>query len=160
MLLRESTMFNSGACEPKPRPACRSMRNSKSWREHHGRVSAFHSITTLERPLFRVTVSVMKMSEAVLKKKMKTILGKQMAYYDEGQGTPILFLHGNPTSSYLWRNIVRELDGCGRRIAPDMIGMGDSEKLPDPGPRTSRSKLIGHIFGPSSMSSSGRAKGS
>jgi haloalkane dehalogenase len=76
------------------------------------------------------------MSEAPLKKNMKTILGKQMAYYDEGQGTPIFFLHGNPTSSYLWRNVVTELDGCGRRIAPDMIGMGDSEKLADPGPKT------------------------
>ena len=41
-----------------------------------------------------------------------------------------MLLHGNPTSSYLWRNIIPELEGCGRVIAPDLIGQGDSEKLP------------------------------
>ena len=59
-----------------------------------------------------------------------------MAYVDEGQGHPIVFLHGNPTSSYLWRNILPHVREMGRCIAPDLIGMGDSDKLPDPGADT------------------------
>ncbi|TDF34919.1 haloalkane dehalogenase [Alteromonadaceae bacterium M269] len=62
-------------------------------------------------------------------KQYKTVLGKKMAYVDEGEGDPIVFLHGNPTSIYLWRNIMPYLEGRGRIIAIDMIGMGDSEKL-------------------------------
>ncbi len=54
--------------------------------------------------------------------------GSQMHYIDEGRGEPILFLHGNPTSSYLWRNIVPHLTPLGRCIAADLIGMGRSEK--------------------------------
>ena len=76
------------------------------------------------------------MNEQPLPKKTRDILGQKMAYYDHGQGTPIVFLHGNPTSSYLWRDVIPELRGQGRLIAPDMIGMGDSEKLPSPGPDT------------------------
>ena len=57
-----------------------------------------------------------------------------MAYVEVGNGDPIVFLHGNPTSSYLWRNIIPCLVGLGRCIAPDLIGMGDSEKLPNSGP--------------------------
>jgi len=63
------------------------------------------------------------------KKKTETVLGKKMAYVEAGQGDPIIFLHGNPTSSYLWRNIMPYVEGLGRCIAPDLIGMGDSEKL-------------------------------
>ena len=62
-------------------------------------------------------------------KKFKMVLDKKMAYVDEGQGDPIVFLHGNPTSSYLWRNVMPYLEGKGRLIAIDMIGMGDSQKL-------------------------------
>jgi haloalkane dehalogenase len=58
------------------------------------------------------------------------VFGHQMAYVEVGQGSPIVFLHGNPTSSYLWRNVLPYLEDCGRLIAPDLIGMGDSEKLP------------------------------
>lgn len=54
-----------------------------------------------------------------------------MSYIEEGEGDPIVFLHGNPTSSYLWRNVMPHLEGKGRIIAPDLIGMGDSEKLHD-----------------------------
>jgi haloalkane dehalogenase len=68
-----------------------------------------------------------------VKKKIE-VLGKQMAYIDEGSGDPIVFLHGKPTSSYLWRNIMPHLEGQGRLIAPDLIGMGDSDKLDDSGP--------------------------
>jgi haloalkane dehalogenase len=62
-------------------------------------------------------------------KKYKEILGKQMAYLDEGSGQSIVFLHGNPASSYLWRNITPFVKDLGRIVVPDLIGMGDSEKL-------------------------------
>lgn len=67
-------------------------------------------------------------------KKFASIHGRKMAYVEEGAGDPIVFLHGNPTSSYLWRNVIPYVQGLGRCIAPDLIGMGDSEKLPDSGP--------------------------
>ena len=61
-------------------------------------------------------------------KKYVEINGSRMAYVDEGEGQPVLFLHGNPTSSYLWRNIIPYLAGNYRAVAPDLIGMGDSGK--------------------------------
>ena len=64
------------------------------------------------------------------------INGKSMSYVVMGEGDPIVFLHGNPVSSYLWRNVMPEVEHLGRCIAPDLIGMGDSEKLDDPGPDT------------------------
>ena len=71
------------------------------------------------------------------KKSFVDVLGKRMAYVEAGdpEGPPVIFLHGNPTSSYLWRNIWPHVADQGRIIAPDLIGMGDSEKLPgtDPG---------------------------
>lgn len=63
------------------------------------------------------------------RKSYTDVLGKRMAYIDEGDGAPIVFLHGNPTSSFLWRSVIPALEGQGRIIAPDLIGMGDSEKL-------------------------------
>jgi len=60
--------------------------------------------------------------------------GRRMAYVEMGEGDPIIFQHGNPTSSYLWRNIMPELANHGRCIAVDLIGMGDSDKLDNPGP--------------------------
>lgn len=67
-------------------------------------------------------------------KKYQTVHGKKMAYLEHGEGDPIVFLHGNPTSSYLWRNVMPHVEGKGRLIAPDLIGMGDSEKLDNSGP--------------------------
>lgn len=67
-------------------------------------------------------------------KKRATVRGLHMAYYEVGQGNPIVFLHGNPTSSYLWRNIIPHVRHLGRCIAPDLIGMGDSDALPNSGP--------------------------
>ncbi|HTK09357.1 MAG TPA: haloalkane dehalogenase [Ktedonobacteraceae bacterium] len=58
------------------------------------------------------------------------VLDTDMAYVDVGAGDPVVFLHGNPTSSYLWRNIIPHLAGLGRCLAPDLIGMGDSGKAP------------------------------
>ena len=69
-------------------------------------------------------------------KKKQMVLGYHMAYVETGSGDPIVFLHGNPTSSYLWRNILPHVQSLGRCIAPDLIGMGDSDKLPNPGPNT------------------------
>lgn len=69
-------------------------------------------------------------------KKYVAVDGKKMAYVERGAGDPIVFLHGNPTSSFLWRNVIPPLEGRGRCLLLDLIGMGDSEKLPDPGPAT------------------------
>src|ERR1700756_684289 len=76
------------------------------------------------------------MTEQPLNKKIVSVLDSHMAYHERGAGAPVLFLHGNPTSSYLWRDVIPELEGRGRLIAPDLIGMGDSAKLPNPGPDT------------------------
>jgi len=65
-----------------------------------------------------------------------------MAYVEVGDGAPIVFLHGNPTSSYLWRDVMPHLAGQGRCIAPDLIGMGDSDKLEPSGP--DRYRLVEH----------------
>ena len=73
-------------------------------------------------------------SEPRYQKKRATVLGRSMAYVEAGTGDPIVLLHGNPTSSYLWRNIIPHLEGQGRCIAPDLIGMGDSDKLEPSGP--------------------------
>ena len=74
------------------------------------------------------------MNNAALTKKTIEVLGKKMAYVELGEGDPIVFQHGNPTSSYLWRNIMPHVEDLGRCIALDLIGMGDSEKLEDSGP--------------------------
>ena len=71
-------------------------------------------------------------------KKRRHVLGSEMAYVEVGEGDPIVLLHGNPTSSYLWRNILPYLQPLGRCIAPDLIGMGDSAKLPNSGPGSYR----------------------
>lgn len=67
-------------------------------------------------------------------KKTVEVLGVPMAVVDEGEGPPVVFLHGNPTSSYLWRNVMPHVADLGRIIAPDLLGMGDSGKLPESGP--------------------------
>jgi len=67
-------------------------------------------------------------------KKFVEVAGRRLAYVEMGEGDPIVFQHGNPTSSYLWRNIMPALAEHGRCIAVDLIGMGDSDKLEDSGP--------------------------
>ena len=64
----------------------------------------------------------------------REVNGSRMAYVDEGEGDAIVFAHGNPTSSYLWRNVMPHLEGLGRLVAADMIGMGESDKLHPSGP--------------------------
>jgi haloalkane dehalogenase len=63
-------------------------------------------------------------------RKRVTVLDTEMAYVDTGSGAPLVFLHGNPTSSYLWRNIIPHLENLGRCLAPDLVGMGQSGKNP------------------------------
>ncbi len=67
------------------------------------------------------------------------VLDTEMSYVDTGQGAPIVFLHGNPTSSYLWRNIIPYLREHGRCLAPDLVGMGQSGKSP-----TSAYRFVDH----------------
>jgi pimeloyl-ACP methyl ester carboxylesterase len=67
-------------------------------------------------------------------KRRLQILGSEIAYVEVGEGDPIVFLHGNPASSYVWRNVIPAVAGPGRCLAPDLIGMGDSDKLPNSGP--------------------------
>lgn len=67
-------------------------------------------------------------------KKRFHVNGRSMACIDEGEGDPVVFLHGNPTSSFLWRGVIPHLVDGYRCVAPDLIGMGDSDKLPDGGP--------------------------
>ena len=77
---------------------------------------------------------ILDMVKTKPEKKFVTVHNKKMAYVEVGQGHPIVFQHGNPTSSYLWRNIIPHLAQYGRCIAVDLIGMGDSEKLKNSGP--------------------------
>ena len=67
-------------------------------------------------------------------KKFAEVKGRRMAYVEAGEGDAIIFQHGNPTSSYLWRNVMPHSEGLGRLIACDLIGMGDSDKLENSGP--------------------------
>ena len=70
------------------------------------------------------------MTTALPPKQFTTVNGRRLAHVEMGQGEPIVLLHGNPTSSYLWRDVMPPLAGLGRVIAPDLIGHGDSDKLP------------------------------
>ncbi|MEC8730872.1 MAG: haloalkane dehalogenase [Actinomycetota bacterium] len=76
----------------------------------------------------------MPISSNPLEKKMIEVNGKQMAVHDSGSGQSVVFLHGNPTSSYLWRNIIPHVATTARCVAPDLIGHGDSDKLDDTSP--------------------------
>lgn len=78
--------------------------------------------------MFVAFINTTNADETPLKQKRKFILGQEIAYIDEGQGRPVVFLHGNPTSSYLWRNIIPYVSMDFRAIAPDLIGMGNSSK--------------------------------
>ncbi len=88
---------------------------------------------TLLKSILSATILILIMNiawadERPFEKKRKTIFGHKVAYIDEGIGRPVVFLHGNPTSSYLWRNIIPYVSKDHRVIAPDLIGMGDSDK--------------------------------
>lgn len=87
-------------------------------------------------------------TEPFASKKFSDIRGQRMAYIDEGEGDAIVFQHGNPTSSYLWRNVMPHCAGLGRLVACDLIGMGDSDKLPESGPdRYAYAEHRDYLFG-------------
>lgn len=83
-----------------------------------------------------------------LTKKYQVINGYKMAYFDKGKGDPIVFLHGNPASSYIWRNIIPYVQDAGRCIAPDLMGMGDSDKFAGPAEYTffNNEKYLDELF--------------
>jgi haloalkane dehalogenase len=81
-----------------------------------------------------MTISATISAKPFATKQCAVIHGRRMAYIDEGAGPAIVFQHGNPTSSYLWRNIMPHCAGLGRLVACDLIGMGDSDKLSPSGP--------------------------
>jgi haloalkane dehalogenase len=68
------------------------------------------------------------------RKRFVEVHGRRMAWVEEGAGAPVVLLHGNPSSSFLWRDVMAAMRGAGRLLAPDLIGMGDSDKLPESGP--------------------------
>ena len=79
-----------------------------------------------------------------LDKQYLTVNAKQMAFHERGEGRSVVFLHGNPTSSYLWRNVIPAVAEHARCIVPDLIGHGDSDKLDDTGPDSYR--FVEHRF--------------
>ena len=92
---------------------------------HHSSQSSNHSTEHMSQS------SRFEGSAWAREKRFANVLGRQMAYIERGEGNPIVFLHGNPTSSFLWRNVLPHVEASGRRlIAPDLIGMGDSDKIP------------------------------
>ena len=91
------------------------------------------------------------MTEQPLAKKTVDVLDARIAYHERGEGAPILFLHGNPTSSFLWRDVIPELEGFGRLIAPDLIGIGNSPSCPIPVRTPTASRPTANISAPSSM---------
>ena len=76
----------------------------------------------------------------------RRIKDAEMAYVDVGEGDAIVFLHGNPTSSYLWRNVIPHVQHLGRCIAPDLIGMGDSDKIDGPYTFATHAAYLGELL--------------
>src|SRR5262245_18610827 len=93
-----------------------------------------HTITEVAAVVGRGEMPMMEFTLAGYQKVRADVLGVPMAYVESGEGDPVVFLHGNLTSSYLWRNVIPHLAGFGRCIAPDLVGMGDSGKLTPSGP--------------------------
>ena len=91
---------------------------------------SFLQLSAATAVLASAPVKLLAKSVAALPKKRMDVLGHQMAYTEIGTGRPVVFLHGNPASSYLWRNIIPYVTDTHRAIAPDLMGMGDSDKPP------------------------------
>jgi haloalkane dehalogenase len=88
----------------------------------------FLQTTAAAAALAALPMAASALTNTPMKKSRRTILGHDMAYVDQGSGRPVVFLHGNPASSYLWRNVIPYITDTHRAIAPDLIGMGDSAK--------------------------------
>src|ERR1700738_4442629 len=129
------------------------LRSVLEWEVNHLRSTPSRGMLTHRADWLKRT----NMTEQPLAKKTVDVLDSRMAYHERGEGAPVLLLHGNPTSSYLWRDVIPELAGRGRLIVPDLIGMGDSGKLANPGPDTYRfvthrdylAAFIDAVIGPS-----------
>ena len=104
------------------------MCNAGNVSRYSSRPSAMHMATVNKKGLWS------HMPGIYGEKKTAVVKGRRMSYVEQGTGAPIVFQHGNPTSSYLWRNVMPHLEGLGRLIACDLIGMGDSDKLDPSGP--------------------------
>src|SRR3989442_14782529 len=76
-----------------------------------------------------VAMAPLSVADSYPRKRVR-VLDTEIAYVDSGAGEPTVFLHGNPTSSYPWRNVIPHVDGLGRCLAPDLVGMGDSGRSP------------------------------
>ena len=98
----------------------------------------FTSATTRSATVTRVTDRAGHPEQVVSPIRYAWALGLRMAYREVGTGDPVVFLHGNPTSSYLWRDVLERVAHHGRCVAPDLVGMGASDKLPDSGPDSYR----------------------
>jgi haloalkane dehalogenase len=96
----------------------------------HRRLSRSFLLWLALLPWAGVAIAETPSAELRYAKKRIAVLGHEMAYIEAGAGRPVVFLHGNPTSSYLWRNVIPHVEPHARCIAPDLIGMGDSDKLP------------------------------
>src|SRR5258708_12214681 len=112
-----------------------------SRRNLSARKRSLRMIITTVLPVYCITVCFQKETVNTMinatfpyQKKHQEVLGQEMAYVEVGSGDPIVFLHGNPTSSYLWRNVIPYLEGLGRCIAPDLVRMEDSPNLPNTAP--------------------------
>ena len=88
----------------------------------------FSSHSSAIQPSIMTTESIEISAKMPYPTKFLTVLGSEMAYVEAGQGDPIVFLHGNPTSKYLWRNIMPYLEKQGHCVALDLIGIGESDK--------------------------------
>lgn len=92
-------------------------------------ISPYCTTHEINHPVIDASAKPENMTIESLRKQFKNVNGKQMAYHEVGRGNPVVFLHGNPTSSYLWRNVLPHVSGDARCIVPDLIGHGDSQKL-------------------------------
>ncbi|MBQ4862166.1 haloalkane dehalogenase [Pseudoalteromonas sp. MMG013] len=105
-------------------------------------VNAIQTLILFAVILFTFSISAHANNTWQAQKKFVDVFGKKMAYIERGEGRPIVFIHGNPTSSYLWRNVIPHVAGQGRIIVVDQMGMGDSDKLP--AEETDRYRLVSY----------------
>src|SRR5215467_1694543 len=91
---------------------------------------AVHVFRSFAMPSVEFTADAAISAADLHPRRRLSVLDTEISYVDVGEGKPVVFLHGNPTSSYLWRNIIPYVSGLGRCLAPDLVGMGDSAKMP------------------------------
>jgi haloalkane dehalogenase len=121
--------------EPAAKPgvsAGRHRRGRRSWLRHVRIIAPLAPDFTIESgcgTLARMSQAPISAADPYPRRRLR-VLDTEMAYVDTGRGDPVVFLHGNPTSSYLWRNVMPHVEPESRCLAPDLVGMGDSGKAP------------------------------